>query len=267
MGKTEELAGGEQEVKRKHVIDYRRKYKNKQMKQAGWDDLTPLQQRFIMKYLENGCTNATQACKEAGFVGSSASKKAYKLLKSQAVQQCLEAKIQERGEIKDFTLDRVLVELRSVVLSNMEDFIEIKDGRVLYKDWADLPLETLRCVQSIKEDKYGISIKLHDKTAAIDKLAKIYGLDNLGKRVKLPNLPRLTNSENAMQYIEMVNEAVVQGAITVEQGSQLVDIARNYLKAIEVHDIEDQLNELRDLIENRTHSGTGAVNNYGGSEG
>ena len=64
-----------------------------------------------------------------------------------------------------------------------------------------------------------------------------------------------------MQYIQMVNEAVVNGQITVEQGSQMVDIARQYLKAIEVNDIENQLTELRDLVERRV-GGNSTVNNY-----
>lgn len=245
------------EAKGKAVGTHRRT-----LEEADWEDLTEQQKIFIVNYLNNGCVNATQAYIATGAESDHPSKQAYKLLNNPLVQKMLQAKLKERGEIADFTVDRVLTELKTLVCSNIGDFVDFVDGRIVYKDWSKIPKESLCAIQSIKEDQFGkISIKLYDKTSSIEKLAKIFCLDNIGKKVKLPKLPPLTNSENAMQYIQMVNEAVVNGQITVEQGSQMVDIARQYLKAIEVNDIENQLTELRDLVERRV-GGNSTVNNY-----
>lgn len=229
---------------------------------ADWDSLTDQQKMFVINYLKNGCTNAMQAYIDTGAESINPRQQAYKMLNRPLVQKVIQQKLQERGELNDFTVDRVLNELRVLVCANMGDFVDFVGGKVIYKDWNTIPKESLCAIQSIKEDQFGgISIKLYDKTSSIEKLAKIFCLDNIGKKIKLPNLPKLTSAENAMAYIQQVNEAVVTGKITVEQGSQMVDMARQYLKAIEVNDIENQLTELRDLVERRVGVGS-TVNNY-----
>ena len=68
-------------------------------------------------------------------------------------------------------------ELRCIAFADIRDFLEIKDGKVIFKDsekWTD---EMSRAVESVRVTREGIEIKLNGKAWSISRICKILGYD------------------------------------------------------------------------------------------
>lgn len=218
-------------------------------KKYEWDKLTNQQKKFIIYYIEGGLTNAAQAAKKAGYADYT--QEGYDQKNNPKVKYFIDKKLKEHGTLNELTVEKLMSELRGIINGGIEEFMDVKDGRIDYHDWEKIPDGLLKSVKTVKADQYGnLTYTFYDKMEAVEKLIKIYNLDNLGKKVKL-DLPKLDSPENAMKYIAEVGNYVSDGTITIEQGSQLCGVARDYIKAIEVSDIDEQLNELRGLIEGK----------------
>lgn len=135
--------------------------------------LTPRQQEFCERYLLS--SNAAKSAREAGYALSTASKKAYALLRLPQVAAYLE----RRGrELIDERVNprRILLELEAAAFSDITDFAAVEQGAFAVRDSADWPAGASRAVAGLHEGVRGVELKLYDKTKALEILGKAVGV-------------------------------------------------------------------------------------------
>jgi phage terminase small subunit len=160
--------------------------------------LTPKRQLFVQEYLVD--LNGTQAAIRAGYAESGAYHEAYRLLRNAEVLQAIEYALMERTGI---TRSRIVDELGAIAFSDLGDFVDwdnetqhvaadIKDridadvetgdrptitNRVTLKPSHKLTPALRRAVAKVSQDRYGnVRVEMHDKLAALDKLARALGM-------------------------------------------------------------------------------------------
>jgi phage terminase small subunit len=115
------------------------------------------------------------------------------------VAEAIRVAMSERSERTKITLDRVLEELALIAFSDMRDFVTWGPNGVRLKASDELPEKVARCVSELAESpgKYGSSIrlKLHDKLAALDKLARHIGFFGEDSTGDFSDLARLSDEE------------------------------------------------------------------------
>jgi phage terminase small subunit len=163
--------------------------------------LTPKQKKFADEYLID--LNATAAYKRAEYKVKSdnaAGVNANRLLRNAKIQKYIQERMNQREKRTEITQDRVLKELAKIGFANIDDYLKIdaKEYVIGYEDDDDpdaehIPIkhyakyvdvfqtdsvdkDKLGAVSEIKQTKEGISIKLHDKVAALEKIGKHLGM-------------------------------------------------------------------------------------------
>ncbi|MCK5137515.1 MAG: terminase small subunit [Bacteroidales bacterium] len=141
--------------------------------------LTPKQEKFCHAYMETG--NASEAYRQSYSCGrmkeATINVKASELLKHGKVAVRLNEIKNELKETSDIKKERVLFELEAIMEAKISDYIEIKGGSVTLKDFSKLTEAQLRAVESVKETKYGIELKLHGKSWTTDRIVKMLGYE------------------------------------------------------------------------------------------
>ena len=137
--------------------------------------LTEKQKRFVMEYLVD--LNATAAARRAGYSDKRASEIGYQLLQKTTVRAAIQkrqAKLQSKLEI---TQETVLQELAAIAFANGADFAQVTEGGfVQVVPTKRLAKEKLPAIAAIKENQYGVEIKMHDKVRALELLGKHLGV-------------------------------------------------------------------------------------------
>lgn len=161
--------------------------------------LTEKQKRFCDEYLID--LNATRAYKAAYKTckkDETANVNGSRLLANAKVKAYLEKRIKDREKRTEITQDKVLKELAKIGFSDTTDYARIvervgknkiinDDGEVvgeeeyIYKTVDLSPTDHLtpdqrRVIESIKEGKYGIELRLHDKVKALELIGKHLGM-------------------------------------------------------------------------------------------
>lgn len=134
-------------------------------------DLSERWKLFIMYYLQ--CYSPTTAALKAGYSKSGAGAAGLSLLKDERIKVVLN---QIKAVInKSLYLEAhdVLSEYVKIAFADMTDFVEVKEGRISIKD-TDKVDGTL--ISEIKQGRDGITVKLHDKMKALDKIDKLFDL-------------------------------------------------------------------------------------------
>ena len=151
--------------------------------------LTARQSTFVQEYLVD--LNGTQAAIRAGYSKRSAECTASRMLRNAKVVTALQKAMAERSKRVQVSQDRVIEELALVAFSNLGDFVEWGPDGIKIKDTAgDLNDEQKRCVAEVSETRSEhsatIRFRLHDKIAALDKLARHLGMYMNGKDAQKP---------------------------------------------------------------------------------
>lgn len=85
----------------------------------------------------------------------------------------------------NITHEEILNHLNILRNSRIDEYVEIKKGKLVFKDFDKLTKEQLMCIESVKQNRFGdIEIKLHGKDWTIDKINKhigFYEKDNFQK--------------------------------------------------------------------------------------
>lgn len=141
--------------------------------------LTIKQENFCNYYIETG--NASEAYRRSYDCSKMSERtipiKAYELLDHPKIKARIK-EIQDRLKKKsDISKERILEELRCIAFANIRDFVEIKEGQVTFKDSKDWTDEMSRAVESVKNTKDGIEIKLNGKGWSISRICKMMGYD------------------------------------------------------------------------------------------
>lgn len=141
--------------------------------------LDPKREKFCHVYIETGSQSkafrAAFSCNK--WKNKTVWERASRLLAEDKVQtrvRELQAKLEQKSDI---TKDRILKELENIAFADIRDFLEIKGGVVTIKDSSDWTDEMASAVESVKQGKEGIELKLNGKSWSIDRICKMYGYD------------------------------------------------------------------------------------------
>lgn len=137
--------------------------------------LTDKQKRFVEEYLVD--LNATQAAIRAGYSEKTAGQIGEQNLKKLEIQTALSKAMAERSARTEITQDMVLRELALIGFSRATDYVQIKqNGVVKLTPTAVLSEDQQAAIASIKDGKYGVELKLHDKLGALHLLGQHLGM-------------------------------------------------------------------------------------------
>lgn len=146
--------------------------------------LNAKQTKFCDYYLETG--NASEAYRKAyprsaKWKEESVWSKASSLLKTDKVQERvkeLQVQLNSKAEIKK---EEILEMLKSIMYADIRDFLEIKGGFVIFKDSSSWTKTMAMQVESVKQTKEGIEIKLNGRSWSINRICKMLGYDEAVK--------------------------------------------------------------------------------------
>ena len=141
--------------------------------------LSAKQSRFVEEYLID--LNGTQAAIRAGYSPKTAEVTASRLLRNVKVQVAIADAFQARNERTQVTQDMVIQELARLGFANLGDHLVWDNGGVTVTSSVGLSEDAVRAVAEVYEHITAdgtrtIRLKLHDKLAALDKLAKHLGM-------------------------------------------------------------------------------------------
>lgn len=142
--------------------------------------LSVKQENFCNYYLE--CGNASEAYRRAyscsNMKDESINVKAFELLNNGKITVRVKELQEELKKKSDITKEEVLNMLRSFMYADIRNFLTIKDGNVTFKDSEDWTDEMAMQVESVKQGKDGIEIKLNGRTWTIQRICKMLGFDS-----------------------------------------------------------------------------------------
>ncbi len=107
------------------------------------------------------------------------------------------------------TQERVLKELATIGFSNISDFVDLQDGGVTVKDLKKIPPEVLGVVGEVSQGRYGPTIKMHSKIAALRLIANMMGFERIAQTNQTINVD-MSNIEIARRIGFMFAEAMEQ---------------------------------------------------------
>jgi phage terminase small subunit len=160
--------------------------------------LTPKQEKFCCRYIETG--NASEAYRYAyntsRMKSDSVNRKAKELLDHVKISARISELQDELKQVHDIKKDRIMYELRAIMEAKITDYLELNqvpihtgkmddDGNeiivmssaLVFKDFSKLTEMQVRAIESMKDTKYGIELKLHGKSWSIERICKMLGYE------------------------------------------------------------------------------------------
>ena len=142
--------------------------------------LSVKQEKFCNYYIE--CGNASEAYRRAyscsNMKDESINVKADELLNNGKITVRVKELQEELKRKSDITKEEVLNMLKSFMYADIRNFLTIKNGNVIFKDSEDWTDEMAMQVESVKQGKEGIEIKLNGRTWTIQRICKMLGFDS-----------------------------------------------------------------------------------------
>lgn len=164
--------------------------------------LTIKQEEFCHKYVE--CGNASEAYRHAYNCGNmkpeTVNRNAVELLNNNKIATRLKELQIELKEKSDIDKGRILNELGAILDAKITDYVDLtteavalpqskrekKEGvpiqymdvqRLVFKDFDQLTERQVKAIESIKQGRNGIELKLHGKSWSIERICKMLGYD------------------------------------------------------------------------------------------
>jgi len=165
-------------------------------------DLTDKQRLFCILYVKY--RNKTKAYQKAyGASWETANANAYKLWENKGVKKEIERLLSEyRAEI-GLDIKDLFQWYLDIARADINDFVEIKSNRIKIKDGSEIDGVL---VSEVKEGQFGISVKLYEKSKAMDWLGQHIDLADEEQRARILFMKSKINSDNNEEYINKVNE-------------------------------------------------------------
>lgn len=104
--------------------------------------------------------------------------KAVELLNNGKIMVRVKELQEELKKKSDITKEEVLNMLKSFMYADIRNFLTIKNGNVIFKDSEDWTDEMAMQVESVKQGKEGIEIKLNGRAWTIQRICKMLGFDS-----------------------------------------------------------------------------------------
>ena len=143
------------------------------------NSLTPKQEKFLHKYLE--CGNASDAYRFAydcsKMKDATVNVKASELLTKGKITVRLSELQGELKEKSDITKEQVLDQLRCIMFADIRDYVDFDGTTISFKDFSLLTDNQAKAIESIKQGRNGIELKLHGKSWSIERICKMLGFD------------------------------------------------------------------------------------------
>jgi phage terminase small subunit len=144
--------------------------------------LSERQRRFVTEYLAD--FNAARAAIRAGYRPTSARSTGSRSLRNPLVRAAIAAAQAPRLAALELTAEEVLRELARVARANLLDYMRIDDKGMPEVDLAGLTRDKAAAIRDIEVEEFGegksegrrVRLRMHDKLAALDRLARHYGL-------------------------------------------------------------------------------------------
>lgn len=142
--------------------------------------LSVKQENFCNYYIE--CGNASEAYRRAyscsNMKDESINVKAVELLNNGKITVRVKELQEELKKKSEITKEEVLNMLKSFMYADIRNFLTIKNGNVIFKDSEDWTDEMAMQVESVKQGKEGIEIKLNGRAWTIQRICKMLGFDS-----------------------------------------------------------------------------------------
>lgn len=126
----------------------------------------------------------------------SVNRKAKELLDHVKISARISELQDELKQVHDIKKDRIMYELRAIMEAKITDYLELNqvpihtgkmddDGNeiivmssaLVFKDFSKLTEMQVRAIESMKDTKYGIELKLHGKSWSIERICKMLGYE------------------------------------------------------------------------------------------
>jgi phage terminase small subunit len=158
------------------------------------DDLTDKQRLFVMEYMRD--FNATRAAMAAGYSKRSAYSEGWRLLNNAEIQAEIKRLKEDMADNLALDIRRIIAEYMKIAFTDVTDLLEFGQREVPvmsmfgpmyegegddkkpvmktvnYVDFKDHSQVDGTVIAEVKQGKDGVSIKLHDKMRALEKLEK-----------------------------------------------------------------------------------------------
>jgi phage terminase small subunit len=133
------------------------------------------QRKFLVEYLKD--FDATNAAIRAGYTKTSAYANSYKLLRRPDIAAAVEAALAERAKRIGATADRVIEEYARIAFADIRRLFDWdEDGRNL-RVKRGLGADEAATIRDVEKSADGtVRLRLYDKKASLDALAKHLGL-------------------------------------------------------------------------------------------
>lgn len=192
--------------------------------------LTERQRRFCDEYLID--FNGTQAYYRAGYSAKRdvvAANGSRNLLAKPAVQAYIQARQAELRKQTDITRDRVLQELAAIGFSDAADYVRVSGDEtptVMIRPTDNIPSEKRAALAGIKQGRYGIEIRLHDKLRALEQISRMMGyIREVGEHQPEGDNGLLDALKSSAG--EMFRDEVCEIQSETDEGADMVDTSGN----------------------------------------
>lgn len=142
--------------------------------------LTIKQEQFCNFYLESG--NASEAYRRSysceNMKDSTINRKAVELLSNGKITARIGDLQSDLKKSSDIRKEDILEELSCIVFSDIRDYVEFDGTKLIFKAFDKLTNRQAKAIESIKETRHGIELKLHGKAWSVERLCKILGLES-----------------------------------------------------------------------------------------
>ncbi len=131
--------------------------------------------------------NATQAAIRAGYSKRTAGSQGQRLLKNVEIKKKLQEIGANASRENQIEIENVVREIGHIAFSDIRDFVRVErkkiegpGGEIEVTELVIIPTDDMtpqqsRAIKSIKSTRHGLSIELHDKLEALEKLMKYTG--------------------------------------------------------------------------------------------
>jgi len=149
--------------------------------------LTGKQEKFCWEWHKD--FNATQSAIRAGYSKKTAHQSGYENIKKPEILARIQEIREELIERSGVTPAMILAEYAKIAFAEIDDYVDFNSEEYLnsrgetkvknfikLKDSKEIKKSKLGAIQSVKQEKDGASIKLHNKQSALDKLAQYHDM-------------------------------------------------------------------------------------------
>jgi phage terminase small subunit len=130
--------------------------------------------RFVHEYLET--LDAAEAGRRIGFTGTAGERRARRMLHEPAVAKAVERGLAARRRRKVLSADRVLEEFARIAFADIRDYASWDGKSVTFLPGDEISDDAAAAIAEIAPVGKLPRIKLHDKKAALNALARYLGL-------------------------------------------------------------------------------------------